>query len=114
MFFHKIAETKDVCFSRSEVQLRDGKPELKIGGLIFHSAIVAEHIRVVQEGSTARILIGMALARPGKSGRFEVTVQLSDNIERVVFGSAGNEVWRDESDGRGPCALRAPCGSRCR
>ena len=111
MFFHKIAETKDVCFSASEVQLRDGKPELKIGGLIFHSAIVAEHIRVVQEGSTARILIGMGLTRPGKSGRFEVRVPLSENVERVVFGSAGNELWRDESGGHGeigPCALRAP------
>jgi len=99
MFFHKIAETKDVWFSPSEVQLRDGKPELKIGGLIFHSAIVAENIRVVQHGSTVRILIDMALTRPGKSGRFEVTVPLSDSVERVIFGSAGNEVWRDESGG---------------
>jgi len=97
MFFHKIAETKDVYFTPSEVRLRDGSPELKIGGLIFHSAIVAENIRVVQEGSTARILIEMALTRPGKSGRFEVTVPLSDNIERVVFGSAGNELWNTES-----------------
>lgn len=103
-----------LIWPRSEVQLRDGKPELKIGGLIFHSAIVAEHIRVVQEGSTARILIDMALTHPGKSSRFEVTVPLSDNVEHVVFGSAGNELWRDESGGRGPCALRAPCGSICR
>lgn len=113
MFFHKIAETQDVCFSLSEVQLRDGRPELKISGLIFHSAIVAEHIRVVQQGSTVRILIDMALTRPGKSGRFEVTVPLSDNVERVVFGSAGNELWRDKSSGHGeiaPCALRAPYG----
>lgn len=96
MFFHKIAETKDVYFSPSEVQLREGKSELKIAGLIFHSAIVAEDIRVVHEGATARILITMALTHPGKSGRFEVTVPLSDTVERVVFGSAGNEVWRSE------------------
>lgn len=97
MFFHMIAEAKDVYFSPSEIQLRDGKPVLKIVGLIFHSAIVAEDLRVVQEGSTARILIEMALTRPGKSGRFEVTVPLSDNVERVIFGSAGNELWRSES-----------------
>ena len=35
MFFHKIAETKGVCFSPTEVQLGDVNPELKIGGLIF-------------------------------------------------------------------------------
>lgn len=99
MFFHKIAETKDICFSRCEVQLRDGKPELRIGGLIFHSAIVADDIRVVQEGCTTWILIDMALPRPGKSGRFEVTVPLSDNVERVVFGSERNELWRVESSG---------------
>lgn len=100
MFFHKIAETKDVFFFPSELHLRDGKPELKISGLIFHSAIVAEDVRVVHEGHTARILIEMALTRPGKSGRFEVTLPLSGNVERVVFGSAGNELWNSDSSGR--------------
>jgi len=100
MFFHKIAETKDVYFSLPEVQLRDGKPVLKIGGLIFHSAIVADDVRVIHEGPTARILIEMALTHPGKSGRFEVIVPLSDSVERVVFGSAGNELWNSETSGR--------------
>ena len=100
MFFHKIAETKDVYFSPYEVQLSDGKPVLKIGGLIFHSAIVAEDIRVVQEGCTARILIDMALTSPEKSGRFEATVPLSDNVERVVFGLAGKELWCRKSSGQ--------------
>lgn len=101
MFPHKIAEAKDVYFSPSEIQLRNGKPELKIRGLIFHSAIVAEDLQVVQEGSAARILIEMALTRPGKSGRFEVTVPLSDNVKRVIFGTAGNELWRSESAAQG-------------
>ena len=100
MFFHKTAETKDVYFSPCEVQLRDGKPVLKIGGLIFHSAIVAEEVQVVYEGHTARILVEMALTHRGKSGRFEVVVPLSGNVERVVFGSAGNELWNSESSGR--------------
>lgn len=100
MFFHKIAEIEDVYFSPSEVRLCNGNPELKIGGLIFHSAIVAEDIRVVREGSTTRILIEMALTHPGKSGRFEVTVPLSGNVERVIFGSTGKELWTNESSER--------------
>lgn len=100
MFPHKIAEKEDVYFSPSEVRLCNGNPELKIGGLIFHSAIVAEDIRVVREGSTTRILIEMALTHPGKSGRFEVTVPLSDNVERVIFGSTGNELWNSEPAGQ--------------
>ena len=100
MFPSKIAEIKDVYFRPVEVQVRDGKPELKIGGLIFHSAIVAEDIRVVHEGPTSRILVAMALTRPGKSGRFELTVPLSADTERVVFGKADNVLWRSESGRR--------------
>nr|GEU28173.1 hypothetical protein [Tanacetum cinerariifolium] len=63
-------------------------------------AIVAEEVQVVYEGHTARILVEMALTHRGKSGRFEVVVPFSGNVERVVFGSAGNELWNSESSGR--------------
>lgn len=66
-------------------------------GLIFHGAIVAEDILLVQEGSTTRILIEMALTHPGKSGRFEVRVSLSDKVEQVVFGAAGNVLWNGKA-----------------
>ncbi|MGV7209336.1 hypothetical protein ACLB1G_15935 [Oxalobacteraceae bacterium A2-2] len=88
-----IAEAKDIQFDASKLSAANGVPELNVRGLIFHSAIVAENIKVVAEGDTRRILVEMAVTHPGKSGRFEVAIPLTPDIERVVFGQAGKELW---------------------
>lgn len=91
-----IAEAKDIQFDASELRVANGVPELNVKGLIFHSAIIAENIKVVAEGDTRRILIEMAVTHPGKSGRFEVAIPLTPGVGRVVFGQAGKELWSRE------------------
>ena len=89
----RIAEIGDIRLRLLEVSTSGATPELKIGGLIFHSAIVAENIRLVDEGETTRILIDMALAHPGKSGSFDLIVPLSAQVKSVTFGTAGTRLW---------------------
>jgi hypothetical protein len=89
----RIAERIDVRFGPPLVFSNDGRTELKLTGLIFHSAVVANTIRLVEEGHATRVLVEMASARPHKSGSFEVTVPLPHHLEKVTFGLEGAELW---------------------
>ena len=93
MAYLRIAETNDIHFDQVEVSSASGMPELRVSGLIFHSAVVAENIRLQSDDHSACILVEMALTHPGKSGSFDVTIPLHPGIERVTFGTSGNELW---------------------
>jgi hypothetical protein len=88
----RIAESADVRFRPLEIS-GSGHTELKVSGLIFHSAVVANAIRVVDEGSATRVLVEMAVARPEKSGSFAINIPLPRRLEKVTFGLAGTEIW---------------------
>lgn len=93
MAHSRIAESADVRFRPLEISGSGGHTELKVSGLIFHSAVVANAIRVVDEGSATRVLVEMAVARPEKSGSFAVNIPLPRHLEKVTFGLAGTEIW---------------------
>lgn len=91
-----IAEKSDVRFQPLEVATADGHSKLRVAGLIFHSAVVAENIRLVTDGPTIRVLVEMAPTHAGKSGRFEATISLPTDVRRVTFGQADEELWTRE------------------
>lgn len=96
MTLPRIAETGDVCIQALEVATDNSQVQLMLRGLIFHSAIVAESVRVVDEGNSTRILVEMASTRADRSGSFTVTVPLLPNIEKVIFGLSGQQLWSRE------------------
>jgi hypothetical protein len=89
----RIAESADVRFRPLEISSSDGQAELKLSGLIFHSAVVADAIRMIDEGDATRVLVEMAVANPEKSGSFAVNIPLPRHLEKVMFGLAGTEIW---------------------
>lgn len=96
MALPRIAETGDVHIQSLELATDNSQVKLLLRGLIFHSAIVAENIRVVSEKDAARILVEMAPTHSGKSGSFTVTVPLSPDIAKVTFGTSGKQIWSRE------------------
>ncbi len=89
----RIAESTDVRFRPVEISTSGSRAELKLSGLIFHSAIVADAIRVIEEGATTRVIVEMAAASEEKSGSFAIIVPLPRHVETVTFGLAGTEIW---------------------
>lgn len=63
-------------------------------GLLFHSAMVVDRVEVLPAEDAMRLVVTMALTRPGASGAFEVDVPLSGEIKSVVFGADRTPVWR--------------------
>lgn len=96
MTLPRIAETGDVRIQSLEVATDNFQVKLMLRGLIFHSSIVAESIRVVDEGKSTRILVEMASAHSDKSGSFTVSVPLPPDIEKITFGLAGEQIWSRE------------------
>lgn len=94
----RIAEKNDVRFQPLIVATIDGGPELRVAGLLFHSAAIVENIRLVANGRTMRILVEMLPTHAGKSGRFEATVPLPTDVQRVTFGQADAELWTREGN----------------
>lgn len=92
----RVAEKSDVRFQPLEVSIVNGHSELRVAGLLFHSAAVAENIRFVTDGRTMRILVEMVPTHAGKSGRFETTIALPTEVRRVTFGQADEELWTRE------------------
>lgn len=68
--------------------------ELRLAGLLFHSAAVVQEIQLLEEGSLRRIIVKMGLTRPDKSGSFAVAVPLSPGVEKVVFGAGADTLWK--------------------
>jgi len=95
MPYLRIAETDDIHFDHVDICNNKTASELEISGLVFHSAMVAEKIQLIQEdsGHTMRVLVEMALAHPGKSGSFDIKVKLSPSLDRVIFGTKGHLLW---------------------
>ena len=93
-----IAEKSDVRFQPLKVITVDGHSELRVSGLLFHSAVVAENIRLVADGRTIRLIVEMAATHAGKSGRFEATIALPTEVRRVTFGQTDEELWTREDN----------------
>ncbi len=72
----------------------DGIPNLRIRGLVFHSALAVGAIEVRAEGQAQRLLITMTPARTGLSGAFEANVPIPANVHHVLFGAYDAAIWQ--------------------
>lgn len=90
----RILEAKDVQQLRVEESRALGKTSLRLRGLVFHSALGVERTTTETGDGTLRVLVHLALARPGVSGNLDVEVEVPDSVERVTFGRGEAVVWR--------------------
>lgn len=96
MSTQQIAEVQDVKFLAFEEREVDGKAMLCIRGLVFHSAIAVESIRVQRAGDIAHVLVTLTEARPDLSGGFKASVDLSGGVRTVLFGNIRTPIWRQK------------------
>jgi len=88
-----IVESKDVKFMElSQQTMPDGKPALKLQGLVFHSSLAVDHIDYRREGDTIQIDVYLTPTRKGVSGSFSLTVPL-EGAQRVLFGPTRTQIW---------------------
>lgn len=92
----RFAESADVHFHHIDEVSLDGNGLLRIKGLIMHSSVVADHVDLHHEQHAVHILVSMAMARPGKSGLFELYVPLPARIGQVTFGQKRTPLWERE------------------
>lgn len=89
----RIAEVQDVRFHSLDEIEKGGVAFCRIKGLLFHSAMVVDQVEVLPAEDAMRLVLTMALTRPGASGAFEVDVPLSGVIKSVVFGANRTSIW---------------------
>lgn len=90
----RIAEVQDVRFHSLDEIKKGGVAFCRIKGLLFHSAMVVDRVEVLPAENAMRLIVTMALTRPGASGAFEIDVPLSGEIKSIVFGADRTPVWR--------------------
>lgn len=89
-----VANPDDVrIFGIDRIEI-DGMPNLRIRGLLFHSALAVDAIEVRTEGHAMRLLITMTPARTGLSGAFEANVPIPANVQQVLFGASDAAIWQ--------------------
>jgi hypothetical protein len=90
----RFAESSDVHFHIiGEVNL-DGNRLLRIKGLIMHSSVVADHVDLHHEQHIVHILVSMTMARPGKSGLFELYIPILERVDQITFGREETILWK--------------------
>jgi hypothetical protein len=70
---------------------------VRISGLSMHSALAVQRVETLREGGSLRVLVYMALAKEGASGRFNVEVPVPPGVDQVLLGGEGVLVWRRPS-----------------
>ena len=93
MSYPEFVEAKDVrFFELSEVRV-DGERRLKVRGLVSHSALAVENIKIERNGLVVHMTVKLTPARGNLSGGFESLVPLPDGAARVTFGTARTQIW---------------------
>lgn len=88
------ADYNDMAFHNIEEVQADGMHLLRVKALIFHSAIVAEHVELHPEIDTVQVLVKVALTRPNKSGLIELFIPIGDHVNTVTFGKNKTVLWK--------------------
>lgn len=87
------ARLSDVQLKVSDKGMSSGKGAVHLKGLVMHSAISVQSIRIRNEGSTKHIDMIIGLTKPQQSGAFEIDVEVDEHTHRIVFGSDNSTVW---------------------
>jgi hypothetical protein len=94
---HMIAEVNDVkLFSVEEVGYGQ-QARVKIKGLVFHSSIAVESVKIRRIGNSAQVLLELTPARPELSGSFTIVVPADSDLDRILFGHSATEIWHQKS-----------------
>lgn len=88
------ADYADMAFQNIEEVHANNMHLLRVKALIFHSAIVADHVDLYPELDSVQVLVKMALTRPNKSGLIEVFIPLGDRVNTVTFGKSKTALWK--------------------
>jgi hypothetical protein len=67
--------------------------QLRIRGLAFHSSLAVEKIKTQIDGSNLLVKVELVPTRGNLSGRFDYTVDIPSNVERVYFGDMKHQIW---------------------
>jgi hypothetical protein len=89
-----FADYADMAFHNIEEVSANGIPLLRVKALIFHSAIVAEHVDLYPELDSVHILIKVAIASHNKSGLVELYIPIPERVKAVTFGKSKTVLWK--------------------
>jgi hypothetical protein len=88
-----VAEAKDV----RALDVRDTRASpndvLYISGVAGRGDLVVAGVRVVKEGDSLNVLVGLRESDGGGSGRFQYTLEVRSGIRTVTFGNQKTVVW---------------------
>jgi hypothetical protein len=76
-----------------EIRKLDGKPYLKMSGLVLHSALAAKEIHIERNGNILSIKIELGRAKKGMTGNFEYVFPIPEDVKVAVFGEEQKQVW---------------------
>lgn len=89
-----FADYADMAFHSIEEVQANGIALLRVKALIFHSAIVAEHVDLYSELDSVQILITVGISRPNKTGLVELYIPIPDRVKSVTFGKSRTTLWK--------------------
>lgn len=88
-----IAEAKDVGFDEVKQVSTPAGPAVRIGGLVFHSSLVVDHIEQRKDESDLIMEVFMIPAKKGLTSSFTAEVPLTEDLKRILFGPARVQIW---------------------
>src|SRR5262245_37963071 len=95
-----VLELRDVCdFAVVETHVGEAR-RLELSGRAFHSALAVDGIRTPRQGSDLVVRIILVFTEPGLSSRFDYTVNVADDVARVLFGEEQIVIWPPSAKGR--------------
>ena len=86
-------EARDVRFDKIVESNSSTSHELTLAGQAFHSAMVINNIKVIQEKEILIILVYMSLNK-GKSGYLDYTTSIPDSVNEIMFGNDRVVIWK--------------------
>ena len=79
-------------------EIGDPTTAVKISGLVLHSSLAVNKIKVIKNGNEIQIFIYLKIAKKDLTGNFDYTVDVPADVTRITFGRERFIVWERRSD----------------
>jgi len=89
-------DLKDVKIFEIKHIESDKGTTVHIEGIIFHSSLVVNKVKLIHLGDSAIIELSVLPAHSVWSGDFVVDVPVVGKIKRILFGQSRMQVWPDD------------------
>lgn len=89
----RVLEERDFTGFYVRGEPEDEPRQLKLSGLVFHSAMGVESVKTREDGDVLRVEVRGGLARKGVDGNLNAQIDLPAGIREVQFGRERTTVW---------------------